>query len=211
MRARTILAVMHTVLALAFAAQIANANRLSTTERRFRVVWTALEIEAAEALWRCPVTLDGSFHSSTMAKTLRALVGQITRASVNGTLAAGACTNGSMTIHQEALPWHVQYAGFSGVLPGPSGILLRLVGMRFRIDPLGILPACNGRTEDNEPLRIILNIEPNGLVTGATVDPTSEIALEEGLCAFGGSAHFGGTGRVTRLGSATANIAVRLI
>lgn len=195
----------------------ARANTLSTTERGLRVSWLSLEMEAGESVIRCPLTLEGSFHSTSISKTSSVLVGHISRASFRGALAAGACTNGAVTVYQESLPWHIQYGGFTGSLPRPSGLVLRLVNVRFRLDPLGIFPACIARSgegeeeeEPYEPMMVQANIEANGLVTGLSQVRWSAIPLEGGLCPFGSSLYFNGTGSVTRLGAAT-NIAITLI
>lgn len=193
-----------------FAVQTASAGRISASEGRIRLTWTSLRLTAAEATVECPITLEGSFHSSTIRKVQGALVGHVSRASVRGSSGAGNCTNGTATVFQEALPWHIQYLGFTGTLPRPTGIRLWLVGARFRLDPAGILPACNATTTQENPAVGDILTETNGLVTGIRAASESEILLESGFCPSGGSGRFSGTGTVTRLGS-TGNISIRLI
>lgn len=195
---------------LAIAVQTASANRISANEGRVRVAWSSLRLIAGEATIECPVTLEGSFHSATIRKVAGALVGHVSRASIRGANGAGNCTGGNSSIYQESLPWHIQYLGFTGTLPRMSGVRLWLVGGRIRIDPVGLLPACNAdATRENPSVGEIL-VEPNGLVTGLRSLSEFAIPLESGFCPFGGEARLEGTGTVTRLGSA-GNITIRLI
>lgn len=209
-RSKLLFAGLTAAIVLSAAVGSASANRLSVSEPRFRATWTALRLTAAEATIECPVTLEGSFHSATIRKVVGALVGHVSRASVRGSTGAGNCTNGSATIFQESLPWHLQYLGFTGTLPRPTAVRLWLVGARFRVDPSGALPPCNATTTRENPAVGDILTEANGLVTGLRALREFEIPLESGLCPFGGDGRFEGTGSVTRLGSA-GNISIRLI
>jgi hypothetical protein len=207
-RSKLIISALAATLLMSFAVSSASASRLSVSNRNFRAVWSLLTLEAAGAVINCPVTLEGSFHSATLAKRVGALIGHISRASVRGGLAE--CLNtGTATI--SALPWHVTYGGFQGTLPRPTGVVLQLIGARFTVDPAGGLPACTATTSTGSPARGIANLEAGGIVTGLTADPSAEIPLSEGFgCAlFTGS--FSGTGTVKLLGSTTTNIRVTLI
>lgn len=210
-RTRLLFAGLTAALLLSAAVSTASGSRLSTNETRFRTVWTNLALESSQATISCPVTLEGSFHSSTIAKVANALIGRVSRASVRGALAAGSCTGGSATINQASLPWHITFKVIKGALPRFEAILVNLIGVRFTVDPLsGFLPACNSTTTIENPAVGDIQVEANGLVTGLRADETAEIPLEGGFCAFGGSGHFSGTGRVSRLGN-TTNIRVTLI
>src|ERR1044072_5117125 len=88
-----------TLVMLAFAigllgAQVASANRISTSNRRFRATFTPFhtEDENGANVVDCDVTLEGSLHSATFAKVGNALIGQITRAEVNRL----ACNGGAI-------------------------------------------------------------------------------------------------------------------
>ena len=65
----------------------ASASRLSVSNRNFRAVWSLLTLSTAGTQITCPVTLEGSFHSATLAKRAGALIAHISRASVRGELA----------------------------------------------------------------------------------------------------------------------------
>ena len=131
-----ILTTLTTTLILTLAIANASANRLSiTSSRLWRVTWTSLRIRNSSnsSTVLCPVTLEGSFHSATLVKTLNSLVGYVKRASVNNT----ACTGGHATLDQASLPWHIRYRGYSGVLPNITLIIDSLVGVRFTIETGG--------------------------------------------------------------------------
>jgi hypothetical protein len=95
------------------ASGLAGASRLSFTSRTFRQTYTPLNFETTSGTIRCPVTLEGSLHSSTIAKVARTAIGYISRAAV----AEAACTGGRARFAAESLPWQVQYGTFSGTLP----------------------------------------------------------------------------------------------
>src|ERR1044072_1283544 len=92
----------------------------------------------------CELTLDGSFHSSTIAKIHRALIGHLTLASL------GRCVTGSATILRATLPWHIAYSGHMGPLPPPRPSL-RLVNVSIAA---GV--GCLLRTTEEAPARVIL-------------------------------------------------------
>ncbi|HEX4806911.1 MAG TPA: hypothetical protein VFU94_13515 [Conexibacter sp.] len=203
-RVRTPLLAVTSALLLAFAVGTASANNLSFSNRNQRIVWSALNFIAGSSTITCAMTLEGSFHESTTAKVIGRLLGYITRATV------GTCTRGSATVLNETLPWHIQYAGFTGRLPTITSVLLNIVGLSWGLQPEGSLK-CLLRTEANHPFRSEAIVE-GGVIVGLRVLPEAEIPLtgEGGLCIFGGSGHFEGTGRVTLLGATTA-ISIRLI
>ena len=194
-------------IAMTFAVSSASASRLSISNRNIRVVWTSLDlISGTSTLIQCPVTLEGSFHSATLRKTQGALIGFISRASVR----SASCTGGGgATILTETLPWHITYDSFTGSLPRPTSVVLLLAETPFNVSLFGV--NCLFGEDGTTRARGATNIEPNGLVTGLTPDPTTELPLLVGgfLCPEEG--RFGDIGRVTLLGSSTQNISVRLI
>jgi hypothetical protein len=129
------------------------AGRYSLSNHNFRIVWTSLEITEAEGsigTVRCPVTLEGSFHSNTILKADKALIGHISRASV----VTASCTGGSATFLQETLPWHAKYNGFIGRLPNIVTNRLLLVGVSMRIGITALFTFfCLIRSIDNPPLQ----------------------------------------------------------
>jgi hypothetical protein len=108
-------------LVVVIAASAASANRLTISERNFLIRWAPLTFAStAGSSIRCSLTLDGSFHSSTISKVTGSLIGYINAGTIAGTSGNGKeaiCTGGTATLLRETFPWHVQYDGFSGTLP----------------------------------------------------------------------------------------------
>lgn len=108
-----------------------SANRLSISHGGlFRIEWSSLEfgIQGLTVV-RCAVTLEGSFHSTTMPKVQGLLVGHISRASVKN----NPCISGNVTVLAGTLPWHIVFRGFSGALPSITGGIVGLLGASFRV------------------------------------------------------------------------------
>jgi hypothetical protein len=142
----------------------ASANRLSLSSRNIRTTFRSLEFasELGETT-RCAVTMEGSFQSAVIAKTVGALVGYVTRAAVQH-----PCTNGSVWARNgeanevlggrvaESLPWHIVYAAFEGTLPRITGLGFDLVGAGFlvRLPLFGMLCEYISGTESAVILRL---------------------------------------------------------
>jgi hypothetical protein len=204
-RSKLLVAGIAAALLLSFAVGTSSANRLSVSNRNFRIIWTPLALNPGNV--RCNVTLEGSFHSATINKTVGALVGYVSRASV---AAPAECTNGEATIAQESLPWHVRYRSFTGTLPRITGVSLSLINATFRVHVNSLGATCEVRTEAGRPAVGIAEVNETGTITGLRADETTRIPLA-GLCGiFGTEGSFAGTGAVTLLG-ATTRITVRLI
>lgn len=152
----TLTSLLATVVAactLATAISTASADRLSSSSQTFRVKWANLEFTGGVANVTCAVTLEGSFHSRTLIKRERTLVGYITAATVNQNTCRetvlltaakvipwnGRETSLGATIGQ-SLPWHVTYETFFGTLPSIREIVFLLTGIRFDIE----IPLSNG-------------------------------------------------------------------
>src|SRR5512142_1076305 len=115
---RVALASASLALLLCVTAASASANRLRLTERALRItcapMTTYLVLEPATTLTiPCNVTMEGSLHSASFSKVRGALIGYITRASVN----ASSCREGTVAFRSERLPWHIRYDVYAGILP----------------------------------------------------------------------------------------------
>jgi len=188
---------------MAFAVGTASANHLSISSRLVIIRWTPLRFIAGSNTISCNVTLEGSFHSATIAKVNEALVGHISRGSVN------SCTGGSATILNETLPWHVRYAGFTGTLPNITGINLRLISASFRVQPSGSV-VCLARSTIENPARGIANENAaTHVVRELTAESGAGIPLNGFLCEFAGEGHFEGVGALEN--GARASVTVTLI
>ena len=205
-RSKLILAGLAATLLMSLAVSSASANRLSISNTRARIVWTEYVLtsgEGGERLVTCPLTLEGSFHSATIAKVIGALIGHINRAS----FAEASCRGGRMTISQASLPWHITYEGFAGTLPRITEITLLLRGMNYTLEIFGVV--CGyGRPEEN--LRAIANVEASGGITSLVPDTTIALAKLSGGILCPGTSGFSGRASVTLQGN-TTRITVRLI
>jgi hypothetical protein len=204
---RRLLAMLAAAMILALIVSGASAGRLSISNRQIRATWASLEVlnnVTAETL-RCTLTIEGSFHSATLQKVASALLGYVSRASLDRT-----CSGGSVTIDQEGLPWHVAYTGFTGTLPSVTAVRF---STRFSAVMAAFGNSCRLRTEAAQPLGAIAEVAGEGRITGLRLDETSRISLRNGpggaLCGFV-TAMFRGTGSFSLLGSTNA-VSIRLI
>ena len=140
---------------LALLATAAPARNFSTSNQNIRLVWSSLEF-ASVATIRCSLTLEGSFHSRTIAKTARALIGYLTSAAIRR-----PCTNGEawsangreahprLGTLANTLPWHITYEGFQGTLPNITNILFLVRGSRLVIHTVFNSICLTGDANDN--------------------------------------------------------------
>jgi len=189
----------------------ASANRFSISNRNIRTVFTALEFRAPEAATTitCAVTMEGTFHSNTIAKVTNALVGFINRATVNtpGCTNIGGSGNGRALVLQETLPWHIRYNSFLGTLP-EARIRLQLMNAGFRLLGLTFGATC------------VYNASPFGIVEGPTagsgINRGNAFLRAEEVQGFEGEGfgcplgRFAGRGPITLTGTTTP-VTVRLI
>jgi len=205
------LAVSAATLLLALAVTNASANRLSVSGKNLRIVYRSLEFteeEAALGTVRCPVTLEGSFHSGTIAKVRGALIGHLSRASIG---AASSCTGGDATVLSETLPWHIAYQSFSGTLPRISSVRLSLIGVAALIHIRQVFEFfCRVRTTVTNPANAEALVEAGGTATNLRPDEVTGIPLFECPSSTGHLAAPAGDGAITVLGS-TTKIAITLI
>jgi hypothetical protein len=152
--AKVVLTALAAAAVLASAVATASAGKLSTSEQSIRTSWTSLEFVGGPVTVRCRVTLEGSFHSRTIAKVREALAGAITRAIV-----AHRCTNGEawydngvepqpLGVAPQRLPFHLTYESFATSLPNITSINLLLSRVSFVIASSGTMGRY-GRPEDN--------------------------------------------------------------
>jgi hypothetical protein len=193
-----------------FAVGIASARRIQISNQRFVLIWTSLNFEATGSSISCPVTLEGSFHSSTISKVSGQLIGYVTSAKTQGT--QPPCVGGTFRWLTETLPWHVRYRSFIGVLPNISAIFLQIIGVSGRITETGTTVECLGRSLPEKPWVMLLDIEVSGVGRTARSDETRGIPLGGGfLCEFAGEAHISGSAEMFLQGSTTTRIVFRLV
>lgn len=219
-RSKLVLSCLAATLLMAAAVSSASASRLSISGISFRVAWDRTIAGATDLTFAatvgeavtCPVTLEGTLHSSTITKTAGLLIGYVTRASIatNGST-TGRCTGGNGTILAATLPWHVQYSSFGGTLPNITSLTLRLINASFQIANGS---ECLARTTAAEPgvgIAEVANPTTTREILFLRLDETRRITLREGAfgCALANGV-FRGNGAVTLLGS-TARPLLRLI
>lgn len=202
-RSKLLLTGLTATVVLSLAIGSASANRLSISNRNVRTTWASLQIEPGAV--RCPVTLEGSFHSQTISKVSGVLMGHISRAFVSNP----NCTGGHATVLQETLPWHDTYCGFEGALPNITGLCIDLTNMAFNLEiPLfGI--SCLWRTSVATPARFFARVGAGGAITSVRANERSAIPLTGG-CALLGNVSLAGEGRMFLLGT-TNSVFLRLI
>ncbi len=202
---KTLVACLTLAVALLASVTTTSANNISQTSRTFRATWAPLRItDQSVATVSCNVTLEGSFHSSSIRKVSGAPVGYVTRAQVGS-----PCTGGTATLLTASLPWSFKYAGFEGTLPRISGIQNTLAGFGISVDPAGELLGVCLAESGSEPLTIIIAMVVSfflGVITGMLIYAFSGRLA----CGLGEISFARDTGTVTVLNS-TSLISVRLI
>lgn len=203
-RTKLIFTGLTAALLMSLAVSVASANSLSTSEPKFKAVWGQLRFveEGGGTLVECPVTLEGSFHSSTIAKVPGSLIGHVSRA------VKGACGTEQATILTATLPWHVTYQGIRGTLPNPEGIRVLLLGASFRLRIFGFIFCLSVTTAESPSNGIIEGItyrEGNGTVSTLSPEPSDSIPCG------GFSGRFASAANVYRLGTTNQDVLIRLI
>lgn len=192
-RMRALAATLATMIALAAMVGTSAASRLSNSSQTLRTTFARVNFAGGFGTVECAVTVEGSLHTRTVAKTAGALIGYITRAIL------GACARGSSTILQATLPWHVRYESFAGTLPAITRINTTVTGIGFQIrEPTFGITCLSLATATDSYTR-----EAGGAITIVTLGGTSPTN-----CGIEGT--LSGTGNVTVLGAAT-RITVTLI
>jgi hypothetical protein len=171
----------------------ASARSLSSTSQPLRVAFREIRFETSAGNTICAVTLEGSFHARTIAKTPGLLAGHVTR------VILGACSQGSATLLAESLPWHIQYASFAGTLPNITSLRANLINAAFRIrEAFGI--TCLARSSAAEPLTMVANREASGALTTAAAGGRVRTGAE---CFNAAGSFLSDNGPITVAGAAT--------
>jgi hypothetical protein len=209
------LALTAAALAMALAVSGASARRIAASEANFLVAWppsSPIVLEAAGNTIRCPVTIDGSYHSRTISKVCGLLIGYINQAIVGNS----ACTSGHMTALTETLPWHIRYFRFRGGLPMIEEFDLLIVGARFKDEASGGLECLWGTTNAHPgvgAVNLTSEVEEGLIVASMSALPEFTIPLSGGefLCSLAGNMHIEGRGNVSGTAVGRPAITVRLV
>lgn len=212
-----------TALLLALASQ-ALGNRLRFSNQGIRATYSTfafstLATEGPGAI--CPVTLEGTLHSSTIVKTAESLIGYVTRANLqrNECVFVGGAThiwflNGverdlNNNVVAQSLPWHIRYETFTGALPLIEEVRIRVIPFSFLFLVAG--SSCLYASTVASPARFAIvrngagTISPLRAIQAAAIPRSTGSAL---LCPA--SANLIGEGEIRLLGT-TNTISLVLI
>lgn len=208
MRMHRVVTALAAALVLATAVGNASAGKLSIESTNFRLVWPVLTLTSGGVVASCPVTLEGTLHSSTFAKIAGLLIGHVTRAiSANAVCAAPPVTrfymlNGTEVINtvttMNTLPWHLRYQSFSGTLPNITSVNVDIVGASILGEGGG--STCLFRSTAAAPWRGRFEVNGERRITGYRSDESGRIPRFAGGIACPIEAWLAGTAGVTRLG-----------
>lgn len=207
-RCKLLLATLGAMTLLCVAAGTASARSFSISNQTWRAIFypflpeearrepeqgEQIEItdESGTTIYRCRLTLEGSFHARSIAKVAETLIGYVNRA------ALGECEFLDTRVLRETLPWHVRYRSFSGALPNIVGFTTAIVGFAMSIrEPSSRV--CLGRSTATEPFILrwereaggrLSEASASGSITTSAACPFTPIRL-----AFGGRTVRGVTG-----------------
>jgi hypothetical protein len=212
MRTRTKLLLAGLTAALAFGAFLStsSANRLAFSGRTWRATFNKIQF-IGFATVECHVTIEGSFHSRTISKVLEALVGYVSRLTVDET----KCTGGSVRALTETLPWRISYGGFEGTLPIITGIDIRVIGAAFLVQVAGIAPAtCLYTSSTASPMKSIMNRNTaTGVAESLRIDESAGIPFTSGTSSFacGNSGRRSATSNSLTEGATATKLTVTLV
>lgn len=173
-RSKLMLAALASALLLAALVGTASANSLSFTEQGFKVMYSPLSfVPSFGSTIRCPITLEGSLHTNTFAKTASLLLGFVTRTTI------GTCESGRMRLNTETLPWHIEYSSFSGTLPNITSIDRKILGWSWELEGeiFGLRVKCRYTTSSQ---LVIDTREARGVLTEERPGTESTLSETEG-------------------------------
>jgi hypothetical protein len=135
-----------------------SARNFSVSEQHIRASVSRLEFHFPELTTSCHITLEGSLHTRTIAKTAGSLIGYITSAIL------GPCPSITATVLRETLPWHIRYSGFEGTLPAITSDRVHIINAAWRIRESGGV-TCLARSTAAEPVVSRFHIDASGHAT----------------------------------------------
>lgn len=198
-RSGLLLALITAAGVLAFGVATASAGRFNISNQGIRATWAAFRFN--EGLATCPVTLEGTLHSRTIAKIARTLVGFITRAKIQTCSVGAARWLEELQGANNRLPWHIQYASFTGTLPTIETVRFQVIDLSFLVTKM--LESCLYRSTAAAPALLDFFREAGGALTIARFSNTEVIPRVAGGLMCENTAKLTGSGAPTVLGSAT--------
>jgi hypothetical protein len=199
-RTKLLLGVLTVAVTLGALVSATPANRLARSSSTFRTTIT-MKLSGFATV-TCRVTMEGSFHSKTIAKVAESLIGYVSKATVQ------ECTGGSASAH--GLPWHMRYVGFEGSLPAILNNRDAVWNFSIQVTAIGI--ECGFTSTGASPLK---GIETRNTGTGVAeslrIDETAQIPKSSGGSFCGTSGREEGTSGSLTVGGGTAKITVTLV
>lgn len=187
-------ALTSTAVIVAVFPAIAFGRSFEVSSQTVRANFTSIEFNGLAGNATCSLTLEGSFHARTIAKTSSALIGYINRARL------GACSSGAATVLSATLPWHTRYASFTGTLPNITRLATTVIGAAWAIREFGGI-TCLLRSTSSNPMRV-----EYGITGGAMLNASIGGSIPTGGECFGvtaelrsaiGIVHEGGVSTIT--------------
>jgi hypothetical protein len=211
-RARLIATTMAAAVVLAAMVATASAQRFESSNQSIRATYPQLRftLSVEEITVTCPITIEGTFHSRTIAKEAERLVGYITRAIRNEERCVFTGGAEGFTMDSTSLPWHIRYESFTGTLPTITRFGVRSIGHRFRFRAIGV--TCVFGTSVALPGKGVAERNTTtGQITSLAADPSARTPRIEGSMFCPADGVWEGSAAVRVLGSTTTLIFVRLI
>jgi hypothetical protein len=216
-RSRLLLAAVVAALTLAAGVQAASANRLMLSNQSLSIAWNVVKIanSGARIEIKCPMTLEGSFHSRTLSKVSGQLIGYITRALLMGA-SCNSRLNTTTTLFlngieagTNTLPWHIRYDSFAGRLPAITSVRIQIIGASILVNALGF--ECLYQSTAGLPLFADANIEVGSTVSSLKFVETASIPRFMGNMLCPQNVIFEGTSNAPVLQGTTNTIRITLV
>ncbi len=209
-RSKLLLAALTAALTLGALISTAGANRLALSNNAFRATWNPMVFGAGTGFGevRCPVTIEGSFHSRTLSKNPEQLIGYVTSAIVNG----ARCAGGSARILTESLPWHLEYESFVGRLPRIEAVNLNVVGGKFLVRSNLLNIECLYTSTATEPMKGAVNLNTTtGVAENIRITEEPGIPKTSGPAGCPNPGKLGGTTNSLTLQGTATKITITLV
>ncbi len=197
---RALLIALTSTLAIVAIAGTATGRSFRFDEPEFEWAWTAFTIRYNAREVSCPLTLQGRFNATTIAKNIGRGIG-IIREKVE---APEMCTRGSTLIVSGIPALEVRYEGFEGTLPDITGIRVAIPGLSYTVREF---ITCEYIPPGERPLRARIAVAGGRLTTITPESGTMFESTNPRVCL---PATFSGAGTITRWRSAN-RIAMTLI
>jgi hypothetical protein len=206
---KLVLVTLTAAIVLGSAVGTAGARRFELSNQAIRAIWPTFELSDVPLtrVSRCPITLEGSFHSRTLSKVCGQLVGYITEA----TTRKEGCGAEARSLWMDegeivTLPWHLRFESFTGALPNITTIRLQVIGLGVKFQGT----RCEYKSEAMRPIHLIANLT-GPTVTSLRFEEAGTIPLINLMGTCSPMAKLGGMSSPVFALATTTAISVRLV